>query len=126
MGLHVGMLGAEQPAGAVPGDVLRFVNLLAAAIVAFCGIPFGIFVGKDRSHRHKDRFADHIFRGDQLDVPALPRQLRLYGGAHLRVMGREKLHHFFYHTRTHLSLCFFGCICHIISKTKPEYNRVLC
>ena len=44
VGLHVGVLGAEELLGAVAGQVLDHVDILAAAVVAPAGIAFGILL----------------------------------------------------------------------------------
>jgi hypothetical protein len=49
--LHVGEVGAEQPLGAVDGELLDDVHVLAAAVVALARIPFGVLVGEHRALR---------------------------------------------------------------------------
>ena len=44
--LHVGVFGAEQLLGAVDGELLGDVDVLAAAVVALAGIAFGVLVGE--------------------------------------------------------------------------------
>src|SRR5699024_6761693 len=46
VGLHVGVLRAEQAAGAVNGDLLRLVHIAAAAVIAVAGVTLGVFVGQ--------------------------------------------------------------------------------
>ena len=50
VGLHVGVLGAKQLAGAVDGDLLHLVHILAAAVVAVAGVALGILVGQHAAH----------------------------------------------------------------------------
>ena len=50
MGLDVGVLAAEQLAGALDGQVFDDIDLLAAAVVALAGVAFGVLVGKHRAH----------------------------------------------------------------------------
>ncbi len=45
--LHVDMLAAEDLLGAIAGQVLDHVGILASAIVAAPGIALGIFIGED-------------------------------------------------------------------------------
>ena len=99
VGLDVGMLCAEKFAGALTGDILRNVHLLAAAVIALAGVSFGIFVGEHRAHGHQNRLADDILRRDELDVSALTRQFSRHGGCHLWVLGGKKVDHFLYHCR---------------------------
>ena len=42
VGLHVGVLGTEQLAGAVNSDLFHLVHVLAAAVVAVAGVAFGV------------------------------------------------------------------------------------
>ena len=90
VGLNIGMLGAEQLAGAAAGDLLDDVNTLASAVVTFAGIALGIFVGEHRAHRGKHRRGDDIFARNQFDVPALAGQLPFHRRAHLRVAAGDK------------------------------------
>ena len=99
VGLDVGVVGAEELAGPVPGDVLGDVHLLAAAVVALAGVALGVLVGEHRAHSHQHRFTDDVLRGDELNIPPLPGQLGRHGGAHFRVAGGEEIDHFLYHCR---------------------------
>jgi hypothetical protein len=54
--------------GALDGQALDHVHVLAAAVPAFAGIAFGIFVGQDRALGFHHGGADKVFAGDQLDV----------------------------------------------------------
>ncbi len=71
VGLHVGPLGAEELLGALDGDGLALVHHLAAAVVAFAGIAFGIFVGHDGTHGFHHLVADKVLGGNQLDALGL-------------------------------------------------------
>ena len=71
MGLHVGVLGAEELLGAIDGELFDFVGDLAAAVVPLAWITFGVLVGEDRAHRFKDSFRDEIFGRDQLEAGGL-------------------------------------------------------
>jgi hypothetical protein len=71
VGLHVGVLGAEQLLRAVYGELLHLVHEFAATVVALCGKTFGVLVGKRRAHRLEDRFGDEILAGDELQAVAL-------------------------------------------------------
>ena len=52
--------------GALDGQVLNNIGVLAAAVIALAGIPLGILVGKDTAHRLQHGFAHKILRGNQL------------------------------------------------------------
>ena len=100
MGLHVGVFGAEQLAGAVNGQLFHLVHILAAAVVAVTGVAFGVFVGQHTAHgRHYGR-RNNVLAGDQLNVLALADQLPLHGGAQFRVGALHKtngIHHVLVH-----------------------------
>ena len=75
MGLHVGMLRAEQLAGTVTRDILGDIDRVAAAVVALGGITLGILVGEYGTHRRHDSGRNDVLAGDQLEVPALTGKL---------------------------------------------------
>ena len=77
MGLHVGILGAEQFLHSVAGQVLDHVNYPAPAVIAVARVAFGIFVGQARAHGAHDVVADKVFRGDQFDALELTLVLEL-------------------------------------------------
>ena len=86
VGLHVGVLGTEQLAGAVNSDLFHLVHVLAAAVVAVAGVAFGVFVGQHAAHgRHHGR-GDDVLAGDQLNVLALAAQLAVHGRAQFGVI----------------------------------------
>src|SRR5437899_12126231 len=80
MRLHVGEAAVEQLAGAVDGELLGLVDLLAAAVVAPPGVALGVFVGEHRSRRLEHGARHDVLRGDQLDLLALAVQLALQHG----------------------------------------------
>ena len=51
VGLDVGVLGAEELAGPVDGQLLHLVDHLAAAVVALAGVALGVLVGEGRAGR---------------------------------------------------------------------------
>ena len=71
MGLHVGPAGTVELLGALDGDGFALVHNLAAAVVAFAGIAFGIFVGHHGAHGFHDLVAYKIFRRDKLNALGL-------------------------------------------------------
>ena len=85
MGLDVGELAVKQLAGALAGQVLDHIHLLATAVVAARGIALGIFVGKHRAHRLEHGGASKVLRCDQLDGLALARKLVIDRGGDLGV-----------------------------------------
>ena len=88
--LHIGVLGAEQLAGPVPGNVLYNIHALAAAVVPFAGVALGVLVGEHRAHGGHHRRGDDVLRGNQLQVPPLAGKLLLHGLAHFRVLACDK------------------------------------
>src|SRR5215467_6172158 len=69
--------------------------MLAAAVVAPPRQSFRIFVGKDRPLRFENGLADDVFRGNELDLVALARELALDHIGHLGMdrgeRGREQI-----------------------------------
>jgi hypothetical protein len=51
VGLHVGVLGAEQPLRPVDGQGLRLVDELVAAVVALARVALRVLVGEHRPDR---------------------------------------------------------------------------
>ena len=49
VGLHVGVLGAEQRLGPLAGQVLDLVDDLVAAVVALARVALGVLVGEHRA-----------------------------------------------------------------------------
>ena len=71
MGLDVGVLGAEELLRPVARKVLGDVDELAAAVVAFSRVAFGVLVRQRTPHRLEDGHADEILRGDELELRVL-------------------------------------------------------
>src|SRR5439155_14763166 len=85
MGLHVGEAAIEQLLGALDGEGLDLVDILAAAIVAPARIAFGIFIGIDRALRFEDGARDDVLGGDQFDLMLLAAELALDRGSDGRI-----------------------------------------
>jgi hypothetical protein len=83
--LDIGELAAEQPAGALDGELLGDVDELAAAIVAPARIALGVFVGHHRALRLEHGARDDVLRGDQLDLVALAAEFQLDGAGDLGI-----------------------------------------
>ena len=66
--LHVGVLGAEQLAQAVAGELLGFVDHEVAAVVALRRVALGVLVGEHRALRREHRGRREVLRRDELDV----------------------------------------------------------
>ena len=75
MRLHIGPGAAEQLLGPLDGQGLDLVDEFAAAVIALAGIAFGVFVGQHRTLRFEHGAGNDVFRGDQLDLPLLAREL---------------------------------------------------
>ena len=73
--LHVGEAAAEQLLGAVDGELLDDVDVLAAAVVAPAGIAFGVLVGQHAAGRFQHGLGDDVLRRDQLDLMLLAAKL---------------------------------------------------
>ena len=76
MRLNVYMLASEQSLRAIDRQLLRSIDILAAAIPALSRITFCVFVRKNAALRFHHRPAGEIFRRDQFDIFALTFFLR--------------------------------------------------
>ena len=100
VGLDVGVLCAEQLAGALDGDVLHLIHIDAAAVVTLAGQALGVLVGEHTAHGSHDGGRDDVLAGNELDVLALTGQLPVHGSPQFRVYGIDQadgIHHFFVH-----------------------------
>jgi hypothetical protein len=75
VGLDVGVLGAEELASSLTGDIFHNVNAIATAVVAFGGVALSVFIGEDAAGSQENGLGDDIFRGDELDVVLLTSKL---------------------------------------------------
>ena len=93
--LNVCEFTSEKPRNPFNGQVFSVVDILTAAVIAPPRQSFRIFVGKDRPLRFEDGLADDVFRGNELDLVALARELALdhvgYLGIGLYERGREQI-----------------------------------
>ena len=72
VGLDVDVLGAgEEGEGALLGEPLGDVDVLAAAVVALARQALGVLVGEPRALRLHDRRGDVVLARDQLDLVVL-------------------------------------------------------
>ena len=76
MGLHIGVLSAEELLGALACNLFHDVDMYAAAVVALVRIAFCILVGQDGACGHQNGRADDVFRCDQLDILSLALKLK--------------------------------------------------
>lgn len=128
MGLHIGMLRAEQAAGALARDVLYFVHPGAAAVIAAAGVALGILVRQHAAHcgQHGGRY--HVFRGNQFNVPALAAKLALHGPRHLCIALGHKADGV-QHIRVHVHppyLVVFQLSFSSIQRNAVVHKRCLC
>ena len=70
--LNVDVFRAEESLGPVDGELLRDIDIFAAAIPPFPRISFGILVSQNAALRFHDRPAREILRSDQFDILTLP------------------------------------------------------
>ena len=68
MGLHIGMLCAEELLGPLNGKAFHLVHILAAAVITCAGIALGILVGQMAAHGLHDRRGDKVLRGNELNM----------------------------------------------------------
>ena len=88
--LDVGVLGSKQRLGAVDGQRLDDVHVLAPAVVALARIAFRVFVREDRAGGLENRRADEVLGGDQFQARVLPFDLVPDGVCHVRVGVNER------------------------------------
>ena len=85
VGLHVGVLGAEDRLGAIDRELLGDVDELAAAVVALAGIALGVLVGQHAALALEDRLRHEVLGGDHLERALLALELVLEDVGDLRV-----------------------------------------
>ena len=85
MRLNVGVVRLEECAGALAGQALRHVDVLAAAVVATSREPFRVLVGEGGARCLQDRPGSEVLAGDHLQLIALPGLFGLDGLMYLRV-----------------------------------------
>ena len=91
--LHVGVLGAEDLFGAVAGQVLHHVGILASAVVAAARVALSIFIGKDGAGRLKHRLGNKVFAGNHLQPLMLAQGFVVKSGGDFRIsLGKGKRH----------------------------------
>ena len=72
--LHVDEAAAEKLLGALDGEPLDRVDMLAAPIIAAAGIALGVLVGQYRALGLHDGAGDDVLGGDQFDLVLLAQQ----------------------------------------------------
>jgi hypothetical protein len=87
--LDVGVVGGEEFAGALDGEPLGDVHVMAPAVVAAAGVPFGVLVREHRTLGGEDVRAGVVLRRDELEHLFLPSSLALEGGGEFGVERRE-------------------------------------
>ena len=68
MRLHIGAVGAKNLFHAVDGELFGNVDKLAATVIAFAWVAFGVFVRQLRALRGHHGGAGVVFAGDEFDV----------------------------------------------------------
>src|SRR5690606_30378605 len=81
--------GAEQLPGAVDGQLLGHVDVLAAAVVALVRIALGVLVGQHAALGLQHARAGVVLAGDQLDMVLLAAGLVGDGLGQFGVVGRN-------------------------------------
>jgi hypothetical protein len=71
VGLDVGVGCAEELFGAIDGELFDDVDVFAAAVPAFSGVTFGVFVGEEGALGLHDGGGGEVFGGDEFDVVPL-------------------------------------------------------
>ncbi|MCY1434441.1 hypothetical protein D9M71_505020 [compost metagenome] len=83
--LDIGVTCTEQLLGAVDGQLLDHIDVLATAVVALARVAFGVLVGQLGALGLHHLRAGVVFRGDQLDMVFLALCLAVDGGGQRRV-----------------------------------------
>ena len=79
------MVAAEHLLGAVDGELLDDVDVLAAAVVALAGIALGVLVRQDAALALEDGLGHEVLGGDHLQRAPLAIELEVDGLGDLRV-----------------------------------------
>ena len=91
--LHVDVLAAEELAGAIAGQILHDVGILAAAVVTASRIALGIFIGEDRAGCLQHRFGDEVFARYHLQSLVLAEGFVINGGGYIGIgLGKGQRH----------------------------------
>jgi hypothetical protein len=77
VGLHVGVLGAEQRLGSLAGQLLDLVDNLVPAVVALRGIALAVLVGEHRAGGAQHRGRREVLARDELQGGVLAFDLAL-------------------------------------------------
>ena len=88
--LDIGEFAVEQLLGPLDRQVLDDIDILAATVIAFARISFGVFVGQNRTLRFQHRPADDVLGCDQFDLVALTAQLFLDGVGNVGVAAGQR------------------------------------
>ena len=89
MRLDIDVFGTVEAFGAVNGNALDLVDIVAAPIVAGAGIALGIFVRQMAAHGLHHGLADEILGSDQLDMIALTAQLAHHRSVNFWIAGLD-------------------------------------
>src|SRR4029078_8816424 len=85
MGLNVRMICLEERPGPVDRQLLDLVDDLAATVVPLARVSLRVLVRRHRADGLEDRRPCGVLRRDQLDLPALPRELVAEEGCDVRI-----------------------------------------
>ena len=64
--LYISPFGSEYLFYTVDSQLLAHIHYLAAAVITFAGVAFGILVGHNTSHSLHHLLANEVFGGDKL------------------------------------------------------------
>ena len=95
--LDVCVLRTEKFAGALFGEVFNYVDALATAVIAFCRVALGVFVGHYAACRRHYAVGNEIFRGDELYTAVFARVFGVYCRRYFGVAGGKYIVYFFDH-----------------------------
>ena len=90
VGLDIGMIGSEEFLGALDGEALDHIDVLATAVPTAARVALGILIGEARALGLHHCLAGEVFGCDELDVLELAMMFRIDGFGDLRVGLRER------------------------------------
>ena len=104
MRLNVRVFGVEELLRPVSGERFQDVSgVLAAAVVAFAGVAFGVLIGVNAGGRLHDGFGGEVLAGDQLNAGVLALDFLLDEVVDVRIYLDKRAGHFL--LRGHCMFC---------------------
>ncbi len=84
--LDIGVLRAEKFLGAVDSELFSYIYVFAAAVVAFSGVAFGVFICEDGTEGFHDGPGGVVLGGDKLQIVLLAQDFAFNGFVKLGIV----------------------------------------